>query len=358
MISLPGLTLTTGRPRVAASILRTFAQFVDQGMLPNRFPDAGEKPEYNTSDATLWYFEAIRAYYAATGDKALLAELFPVLQTIIDAHQRGTRYQIHVDAADGLLYAGEAGVQLTWMDVKIGDWVVTPRTGKAVELNALWYNALCSMAHFAQELGQSAERFSSLAEQAKAGFQQFWNAELGYCYDVIHTPEYYPDDSLRPNQLFAVSLPYSPLTSEQQRTVVDVCTRHLLTPEGLRSLAPGRRGYSANYRGRPLQRDSAYHQGTVWAWLIGPFVSAHLRVYQDPEMARSYLLPLLRHLADQGLGSVSEIFDAEPPFCPRGCFAQAWSVAELLRAWQVCDEASNAEKGIKPIAENSRSNAY
>jgi predicted glycogen debranching enzyme len=266
-----------------------------------------------------------------------------VLQTIIACHQAGTRYQIHVDPVDGLLYAGEAGVQLTWMDVKIGDWVVTPRTGKAVELNALWYNALCTMAEFARQLGKPAELYDGLAEQAKAGFQQFWNAELGYCYDVIHTPEHYPDASLRPNQLFAVSLPYSPLTSEQQRAIVDVCTNHLLTPEGLRSLAPGWRGYAAFYSGAPLQRDSAYHQGTVWAWLIGPFVSAHLRVYQEPEVARSYLLPLLRHLADQGLGSISEIFDAEPPFSPRGCFAQAWSVAELLRAWQACTEAINAK---------------
>jgi predicted glycogen debranching enzyme len=314
-------------------------------MLPNRFPDAGEMPEYNTSDATLWYFEAIHAYYAATADRQLLEELFPILQTIVQAHLAGTRYQIHVDPADGLLYAGEAGVQLTWMDVKIGDWVVTPRTGKAVELNALWYNALCSMAEFAQQIGKPAELYTKLAEQAKAGFQQFWNSDLGYCYDVIHTPERYPDDSLRPNQLFAVSLPHSPLTSEQQRAVVDVCTCHLLTPEGLRSLAPGRRGYSANYRGSPVQRDSAYHQGTVWAWLIGPFVSAHLRVYQKPEEARSYLLPLLRHLADQGLGSISEIFDAEPPFAPRGCFAQAWSVAEVLRAWQACENNSSAEWG-------------
>jgi predicted glycogen debranching enzyme len=338
MIALPGLTLTTGRPAVAASILRTFAHFVDQGMLPNRFPDAGEQPEYNTSDATLWYIEAIRAYYAATGDEQLLGELFPVLQTIIDCHRRGTRYQIHVDPSDGLLYAGEAGVQLTWMDVKIGNWVVTPRTGKAVELNALWYNALCSMAAFAHQLGQPADVYTRLAELAKAGFQQFWIPELAYCYDVIDTPEQKPDAALRPNQLLAVSLPHSPLTSEQQRAVVEICLRHLLSSHGLRSLARGHHGYTSCYGGSPLQRDSAYHQGTVWGWLIGPFVSAHLRVYRDPEQARSYLLSLLRHLGDHGLGSISEIFDAEPPFIPRGCFAQAWSVAEVLRAWHACDE--------------------
>jgi predicted glycogen debranching enzyme len=343
MISLPGLTLTTGRPAIAASILRTFAHFVDQGMLPNRFPDAGEEPEYNTSDATLWYIEAIRAYYAATGDETLLRDLFPVLQTIITHHQRGTRYQIHVDPADGLLYAGEAGVQLTWMDVKIGDWVVTPRTGKAVELNALWYNALRCMQEFAQLLGQPAEAYATLAEQSREGFQKFWNPELGYCYDVIDTPEGGVDDALRPNQILAVSMPYCPLTDEQQRMVVDICTGALLTPHGLRSLAQGRQGYVPIYTGGSYQRDSAYHQGTVWAWLMGPFVIAHLRVYRDPERARSYLIPLLRHLADHGLGSISEIFDAEPPFIPRGCFAQAWSVAEVLRAWNVCSNPTSED---------------
>jgi predicted glycogen debranching enzyme len=343
MISLPGLTLTTGRAPIAASILRTFAHFVDQGMLPNRFPDAGEEPEYNTSDATLWYFEAIRAYYAATGDDALLRELFPVLQEIIAHHQRGTRYQIHVDPDDGLLYAGEAGVQLTWMDVKIGDWVVTPRTGKAVELNALWYNAVCCMQEFAQQLDQPAESYASLAEKSRRGFQRFWNPELGYCYDVIDTPEGGADDALRPNQILAVSLPYSPLADEQQRAIVDICTRMLLTPHGLRSLAQGRQGYVPIYTGGSYQRDSAYHQGTVWAWLMGPFVIAHLRVYHNPERARSYLTPLLRHLADHGLGSISEIFDADPPFNPRGCFAQAWSVAEVLRAWHACKDPASED---------------
>lgn len=335
MIALPGLTLTTGRPAIAASILRTFAGFVDQGMLPNRFPDAGETPEYNTADATLWYFEAIRAYHAATGDDALLRDLFPVLQEIIDWHVRGTRYQIHVDPNDGLLYAGEPGVQLTWMDAKVGDWVVTPRLGKAVELNALWYHALCSMADFAKRLCKTTTPYTKLAKQAQAGFGRFWDGEKGYCYDVIDTPE--GDDArLRPNQLFAVSLPYSPLTPAQQKAVVDLCAQRLLTPHGLHSLAPGDPAYVAHYGGNAYQRDSGYHQGTVWSWLIGPFVLAHLRVYQDKALARSYLLPLLRHLSDHGLGSISEIFDAEAPFTPRGCFAQAWSVAEVLRAWATC----------------------
>ena len=333
MISLPGLTLVTGRPEVAARILRTFAHFVDQGMLPNRFPDEGETPEYKGVDATLWYFEAIRAYHAATGDDALLCDLFPVLQEIIEWHQRGMRYNIHVDPTDGLLYAGEPGMQLTWMDAKVGDWVVTPRIGKVVEINALWYNALCSIADFARRLNEPADRYETLAEQARAGFARFWNEVAGYCYDVMAGPDG-DDPALRPNQLLAVSLPHSPLDARQQRAVVDVCTRHLLTSHGLRSLAPDDPAYVGHYGGDQRQRDAAYHQGTVWGWLIGPFVSAHLRVYRDPVLARSYLMPLIRHMTDHGVGSISEIFDGDPPFTPRGCIAQAWSVAEVLRAWQ------------------------
>src|SRR5258706_1313378 len=225
MISLPGLTITTGRPEIARSILRTFARYVDQGMLPNRFPDAGETPEYNTVDATLWYFEAIRAYHAATNDDALLKELFPILKDIIDWHMRGTRYQIHVDSADGLLYAGEPGVQLTWMDAKVGDWVVTPRIGKPVEINALWCNALETMAALAPSAGRSGEPFAKMAAMVKRSFGKFWNSASGCCYDVIDAPGIGNDASLRPNQIFAVSLPESPLTPEQQRAVVDVCAR-------------------------------------------------------------------------------------------------------------------------------------
>jgi predicted glycogen debranching enzyme len=332
MISLPGLTLATGRPEIARRTLRTFGRFVDQGMLPNRFPDAGEVPEYNTVDATLWYIEAIRAYHVATGDDELLRELFPVLQEIIAWHQKGTRYTIHADPADGLLYAGEAGVQLTWMDARVGDRVVTPRIGKPVEINALWYNGLRAMADFARRLGQSADSYDLLAERVAAGFTRFWNAGQGYCYDVVDGPTG-DDAALRPNQLLAVSLPHSPLTTPQQRAVVDVCARHLLTSHGLRSLAPGDPAYIGRYGGDARQRDGAYHQGTSWGWLIGPFVSAHLRVYHDPALAQSFLQPLVRHLADHGLGSISEIFDGDPPFTPNGCFAQAWSVAELLRVW-------------------------
>ncbi len=333
MISLPGLALGTGRPEIAGRILRTFAHFVDQGMIPNRFPDEGEEPEYNTVDATLWYFEAIRAVYAATGDEALLADLFPVLEEIVAWHERGTRYQIRVDPGDGLLYAGEPGVQLTWMDAKVDDWVVTPRIGKPVEVNALWYNALQVMAGFARRMGAAPGQYEQLGEAAAAGFQRFWQAEAGYCYDVLDGPAGH-DGALRPNQLLAVSLPHSPLTAVQQRAVVDICARHLLTSHGLRSLAPDHPDFRGHYGGDRRERDGAYHQGTVWSWLIGPFVTAHLRVYQDRAQARSYLRPLLHHLAAHGVGSISEIFDGDPPFTPRGCPAQAWGVAELIRAWQ------------------------
>jgi predicted glycogen debranching enzyme len=333
MISLPGLALVTGRHEIAARILRTYAQYVDQGMLPNRFPDEGELPEYNTVDATLWYFEAIRAYHTETGDDALLGDLFPVLEDIIEWHRHGTRHGIHADPVDGLLLAGEQGVQLTWMDAKVGDWVVTPRIGKPVEINALWYNALSSMVGFGRCLGKPMAAFEAAAEQLRAGFARFWCESAGYCYDLLDGPDG-DDASLRPNQLLAVSLRYSPLSVEQQRAVVDVCARHLLTSHGLRSLASDDPAYLGHYGGNQRQRDAAYHQGTVWAWLIGPFVGAHLRVYRDPKAARSFLQPLIHHLADHGIGSISEIFDGDPPFPPRGCIAQAWSVAELLRAWQ------------------------
>lgn len=333
MIGLPGLTLVTGRPHTAAGILRTYAQFVDQGMIPNRFPDAGERPEYNTVDASLWYFEALRAYHAATGDDALVRELFPVLADIIRWHRRGTRYSIQMDPADGLLSAGEPGIQLTWMDAKIDEWVVTSRIGKPVEINALWYNALCIMAAFAQLLDEDATPYQELAQRVEVGFGRFWYEKMGYCYDVVDGPDG-NDGSLRPNQLLAISLPYSPLPPAQQRSALDACARHLLTAHGLRSLSPDDKNYVGVYGGNRTKRDGAYHQGTVWAWLIGPFVSAHLRVYQNRAQARSYLKPLLHHLRDHGVGHISEIFDGDPPFTPRGCFAQAWSIAEVLRAWQ------------------------
>jgi predicted glycogen debranching enzyme len=337
MIALPGLTLTTGRYEIARSVLRTFSRYFNQGMLPNRFPDDGSAPsegEYNTVDATLWYFEAIRQYLDATGDEAFLRELFPVLAEIIDWHRRGTRYNIHVDSEDGLLYAGQTGVQLTWMDAKVGDWVVTPRIGKPVEINALWFNALHSMSTFARRLNKSAQEYDTLASQVQSGFRRFWNPELGHCYDVLDTPEG-NDPSLRPNQIFAVSLPQSLLNPEEQCGVVDACSRTLLTSYGLRSLSPGHSQYQGRYTGSPLQRDGAYHQGTVWGWLLGPFALAHLRVYKDKQQAASFLAPMAQHLHSAGLGTISEIFDGDAPFTPKGCIAQAWSVAEVLRAWHI-----------------------
>ncbi|MBM4440077.1 MAG: glycogen debranching enzyme family protein [Candidatus Rokubacteria bacterium] len=332
MISLPGLTLTTGRPELAKKILTTFARFVDRGMLPNRFPDQGEPPEYNTVDATLWYVDAIRGYVAATDDDATLRELFPVLEEIVQWHRQGTRYGIKEDPSDGLLRAGESGVQLTWMDAKVGDWVVTPRIGKPVEINALWYNAARSMAWFAKRLGKPAAAWDQQGERIRRGFERFWHPRKQYLYDVLDGPTAF-DDALRPNQIFAVSLPESPLTAERQKRVVDVCARHLLTSYGLRSLAPGERGYCPRYGGDVVSRDGAYHQGTVWAWLLGPFVRAHFKVYGDRAAALAMLAPLADHLGDFGVGSIAEVFDAEPPFLPGGCIAQAWSVSETLRAW-------------------------
>ena len=319
MISLPGLTLVTGRPDVARDILLTFAHYVDRGMLPNRFPDAGETPEYNTIDATLWYFEAIRAYVDATDDETMLGEIYPVLSDIIDWHRRGTRYRIKVDPEDGLLSGGEAGVQLTWMDAKVDDWVVTPRMGKPVEVNALWYNALRVMAGFARRLGhdEAGAQYDAWAEQTRAGFRRFWNPAAGCLFDVLDGPAG-DDPALRPNQILAVSLPYSPLPAAQQRVVVDICAHHLLTSHGLRSLAPSQPGYIGHYGGPRRARDAAYHQGTVWSWLIGPFVSAHLRVYKDPATAASFLTPLMYQVRTHGLGTVSEILRRRPaPPAPR-----------------------------------------
>ncbi len=332
MIALPGLTLATGRPEVARAILTTFARYVDQGMLPNRFDDTGEGAEYNTVDAALWYIEAIRAYHAATGDEATLGALFPVVEDLVSWYAKGTRYGIGVDSDDGLLAAGEPGVQLTWMDAKVGDRVITPRMGKPVEINALWYNALRAVAAFARRLRRDPRTYDQMAERIRVGFARFWNADASCCYDVLDGPDGH-DASVRPNQILAVSLPESPLTADQQRAVVEVCARKLLTSHGLRSLAPDDARYIGRYHGDVTARDAAYHQGTVWGWLVGPFALAHLRVYRDPAAARCFLDPMARHLAAAGLGSLSEIFDGDPPFEPRGCIAQAWTVAEVLRAW-------------------------
>jgi len=339
MIALRGLTLATGRAEVAKDVLETFARFVDQGMLPNRFPDGDSPPEYNTVDATLWYFDAIRLYVERTKDTAFAEAIWPVLTDIISWHDKGTRYGIGVDPDDGLLSAGVPGVQLTWMDAKVGDWVVTPRQGKCVEINALWLNALSTMALLAPHAGASAAPWTERSARVSTSFGRFFNSELGYCYDVLDGPEG-NDPSLRPNQLFAVSLADSPLSDEQQRSVVDACAAALVTGHGVRSLAPNHTDYVGHYGGDSRSRDGSYHQGTVWGWLLGPFALAHYRVYGDAELAKSFVQPLIDQLDAHGLGSLAEIFDGEPPHVGRGCPAQAWSVAETLWAWRLLGEAT------------------
>jgi predicted glycogen debranching enzyme len=336
MIALPGLALATGRPRIAAQVLRTFAAHMSEGMLPNRFPDAGEPPEYNTVDATLWYFHAVERCVAHGAGDALARDLYPVLNDIVDWHRRGTRYGIAVDERDGLLRAGEPGVQLTWMDAKVGDRVVTPRTGKSVEINALWHNALATMATLAKRYGDRARArdYASAAARVRESFNaRFWNAAAGCLYDVVDVPGASADASVRPNQIFAVSLPHPLLDASRARAVVDTCARELWTPVGLRSLAPGDPGYAGRYAGGPNERDGVYHQGTAWSWLLGPFALAHLAAFGDAARALAWLEPVAAHLADACVGQISEIFDGDAPHAPAGCFAQAWSVAEVLRAW-------------------------
>jgi 4-alpha-glucanotransferase len=333
MISLPGLTLATGRPETALRILRTFARFVSQGMLPNVFPGAGDHADYNTADASLWFFEAWRAYVDATKDITALREVFPVLSDMIEWHQRGTRYGIGVDAADGLLKAGTAGVQLTWMDAKVGDWVVTPRMGKPVEINALWYNALRIMSAFAARLGRP-DKFSAPAEAARHGFARYVRAEGEGLYDVIDGPNG-DDASIRPNQIFAVSLPHSPLSPQDQSRVVAVCRRHLLTGFGLRSLSPDDPAYRPSYGGGVRERDGGYHQGPVWGWLLGPFALAQYRITGDAAAAQNLLQSMSDAMEDQGVGTIGEIFDGDAPHHPRGAPAQAWSVACTLDAWRL-----------------------
>ena len=340
MISLPGLTTVLGRFDTAAAVLRTFTRMVDRGMLPNHFPDTGETLEYNTADATLWLFQALNDHLEAKRDPGLLDDLFPTLTAIIHAHVEGTRYGIQVDPADGLLRAGEPGVQLTWMDAKQGDHVFTPRIGKPVEINALWLNALEVTARLAGRLRNAKEkRFCQIwLERAEAGFARFWNAARGCLYDVVDAGGGSGHDaSIRPNQIFAVSLPHCVLPADQMRAVVDTCARELLTSYGLRTLSPADPAYVGRYAGDQWQRDAAYHQGTAWAWLLGPFARAHFRVYADAPRAQSFLAPIAQHLGAACLGSVSEIFDGDAPHIARGCFAQAWSVAEILRSWIYLD---------------------
>jgi len=336
MISLEGLTLTPGRAAEAKYILRTFSDYLRDGLIPNLFPEGKKQGLYHTADATLWFFHAISRYLDASKDRETLQLLLPKFQDIVEHHLRGTRFGIHVDPHDGLLAQGAEGYQLTWMDAKVGDWVVTPRRGKAVEINALWYNALCLLEQWTrEEQGEAQARpYCAHARKARESFQQrFWFAGGGYLYDVIDG-EQGDDPACRPNQIFAISLPHPILDPDRWPAVLEVVHQRLLTPVGLRSLAPGNADYKPTYDGDLRSRDAAYHQGTVWAWLIGPFVDAWLKVHPgDLRRARQFLEGFVPHLGEACIGSISEVFDAEAPYTARGCIAQAWSVAEVLRAW-------------------------
>ncbi len=336
MIALPGLTLATGKFDLAKDILRTFVRHLSQGMLPNRFPDSGEQPEYNTVDATLWMFEATRALAQFTGDDAFVHDfLYEPLMDVIEWHKRGTRFNIHMDS-DGLIFAGQPGVQLTWMDAKVGDWVVTPRIGKPVEIQALWFNALKTVSVFARKFGDTTRylMLAKLADDVQRSFnEQFWNEATDCLYDVVDGAS--RDGAVRPNQIFAVSLPHTMLPSDKALRVVTTVRQTLFTPFGLRSLSPNDPQYRGRYGGDRVSRDGAYHQGTVWAWLMGPFITAYMRVHGDSQtsrdQAKQWLNDFLPHLHSAGLGQISEVFDGDLPHAAGGCFAQAWSVAELLR---------------------------
>jgi predicted glycogen debranching enzyme len=337
MISLEGLTLMTGRRNEAGMILRTFAHYVRDGLIPNMFPEGERDGLYNTADATLWFFHAIHRYVQITNDHTTLKLLLPTLVEIIEHHRNGTRFGIGMDPRDALLRQGEQGYQLTWMDAKVGDWVVTPRRGKAVEINALWYNALRLMEGWLEEEDQEAarRRMNETADRVRKSFnQRFWYEQGGYLYDVVDAENGGSDNACRPNQIFAISLDHPVLDEARWKPVMDVVTDRLLTPVGLRSLAPGHPDYKAKYYGDLRSRDAAYHQGTVWAWLIGPYVDAWQKLNPGKEAeARRFLAGCVAHLDDACIGSISEVFDAEAPYTPRGCVAQAWSVAEVLRCW-------------------------
>lgn len=333
MIALPGLCLATGRFAEAKNILACFAKTVNMGMLPNRFMDNGQPPEYNNVDGTLWYFIAVYKYLQATNDKGfVLEELLPVLEDIVSWHFKGTRYNIHV-TDDGLLYSGETGQQLTWMDARVGNWVVTPRMGKPVEVQALWYNALQILAALQRMANRQADadKTCSFAAKAKQSFiQLFWFDKGNYLYDVIDENGE-PGTSVRPNQLFAISLPFALVEGDKAEAVLNIVTGQLYTPVGLRSLAPGDAHYVSLYSGTPYARDAAYHQGTVWSWLIGPYVDALLKVKKDKNAAKKVMDEFMQHLEPSCIGSVPEIFNGDAPHLPKGCVAQAWGVGEVLR---------------------------
>lgn len=336
MIALPGLMLCTGRYSEARGLLRAFASYMYKGLIPNRFPDDGQPPEYNTADATFWMFHALDSYISTTNDWSLLKELFPKLAEIIQWHIEGTAYGIGMDPEDSLLRAGEAGWALTWMDARIGDQVVTPRRGKPVEINALWYAALACMEKWAMHLSVDALQYGQLRSQVQLSFaSRFWYEAGGYLYDVLDSEgiKGNNDASLRPNQLFAASLTHHLLSETQTRSMLQQVTRHLLTPMGLRTLSPDDPAYHPTFNGNSQHRDSSYHQGTVWPWLIGPYIDVHLRVFNDCAAVLPLLHRLVQHLKEGCLGTSSEVAEPQEPFVPGGCFAQAWSIAELLRVW-------------------------
>jgi predicted glycogen debranching enzyme len=351
MIAFPGLTLVNGRWDIARNILAEFATHVDQGMLPNRFPDAGEAPEYNTVDATLWLFEAVRSFLQYTADYEFVrTNLYAVLADVVYWHVKGTRYQIHVDD-DGLLFSGEPGVQLTWMDAKVGNRVVTPRYGKPVEIQALWYNALRVMEHLASRFKEpNTHEYSAMADKAFASFNAiFWNEQTECLYDVVNGEN--RDASIRPNQVIAISLTNTMLSKDRAASVLGVVERELLTPRGLRTLSPADPNYIGRYEGGPSRRDDAYHQGTVWPWLIGPYITAYTRTFgkkASRKFASAWFDNFQEHLHEACLGQVSEIFDGDPPHTPRGCVGQAWSVAELLRA--IIEDVNQPQTQIAKVA--------
>jgi predicted glycogen debranching enzyme len=334
MISLEGLTLVTGRHREAGYILRTFLHYVKDGLIPNMFPEGKNDGLYHTADATLWFFHAMDRYLQATGDRLTLRHALPKFLDIIAHHLRGTRFNIGVDPRDGLLKEGAEGYQLTWMDAKVGDWVVTPRRGKPVEINALFYNALRLMERWLREEGdeQRSSEMAGHARRVRDSFnKRFWNPKTNCLFDVVDG-ENGDDPAIRPNMIFAISLPFPVLEPDRWKSVLEAAQRLLVTPVGLRSLAPGEPDYKPNYDGDLRARDAAYHQGTVWGWLAGPFADAWLKVYPDDLRGVELLLEgFAEHLGQACIGQISEIFDAEEPFTPRGCVAQAWSVAEVLR---------------------------
>jgi len=334
MISLPGIALVTGRFEEARDILRTFANSTEAGLVPNRFQDSGSGAEYNSADASLWFFVAVHKFLEYTGDyDFVMGGLWRTMKEIVDSYVNGTRFDIRMEE-DGLISAGNGNTQLTWMDANVGEVAITPRHGKAVEINALWYNALKIMEGLALRFGEDSEEYAGLARKAKKSFNEgFWNPERNCLYDVISGD--WKDGSIRPNQIFAVSLPHSLLGGKGARKVVLKVMEELYTPYGLRSLSPKDGRYCGTYGGNQEKRDAAYHQGTVWSWLMGPFISAYLSVNGRDKMARRnalrFISPLVNHLRDAGLGTVSEIFDGDAPFTPRGCISQAWGVGELLR---------------------------